>query len=94
MNRIEELRRSRGLTQAELGKVIGVSRQAILNWENEIHSPNIEQLKKLADHFDVTLDYMLCRRQNWNKYKFILKELSEMDNEEIFDLVRKYVEKK
>lgn len=41
--KIKELRNAKGLTQNALGKMIGVSGQTILNWENGIYEPKISQ---------------------------------------------------
>lgn len=57
--RIRELRTQNGLTQAELGKRVGVIKQTISSWENGISSPGNEVLAELAQLFGVTTDYLL-----------------------------------
>ena len=42
--KIKELRIEHKLSQNELGKIINVSGQTILNWENDIYEPSIEKL--------------------------------------------------
>ena len=59
--RIRELRRAFGLSQAELAGAMNVSKQCVSNWENDNVQPSIEMLVKLADYFRVTTDYLLCR---------------------------------
>ena len=54
--RLRELRNKSGLTQNEIANKLGVSGQTILNWENGIYEPKINQLIELADLFDVTVD--------------------------------------
>ena len=57
--RIRELRKNNGLTQAELGKRVGVIKQTISSWENGVSSPSNEALAELAKIFGVTTDYLL-----------------------------------
>ena len=60
-NIIRDLRISRNLTQAELGRVVGVSMQAVSKWERG-GLPDIGVLIVLADFFHVSLDEMLGRK--------------------------------
>lgn len=54
-----ELRKKDNLTQEKLSKKIGVSRQTLLNWESDSTSPDINQVKKIASIFKVSLDDLL-----------------------------------
>lgn len=59
MNRLKKLRKEVGLSQGELAEEVGVSYRTIQNWElgtNEIKGSNA---RKLADHFDVPIPYLL-----------------------------------
>ena len=58
-DRIQNLRKNRGISQEELADKIGVSRQAVSKWESEQSSPDIEKIILLSDYFDVTTDYIL-----------------------------------
>lgn len=60
-DRIFELRIAAGYTQVTLAKKLGVSKQAVSNWENDNIQPSIEMLIRLADTFNVTTDYLLGR---------------------------------
>ena len=57
--KIQELRKQRGLTQEELAEKLYVSRTAISKWESGRGYPNIESLKAIAKFFSVTLDELL-----------------------------------
>ncbi len=59
--RIKELRQEKGLSQAALGKEIGVSQKAIDYWEREVNEPKASYIIALADFFGVTADYLLGR---------------------------------
>ncbi len=57
--KLQELRRSRGLTQEELAEALYVSRTAISKWESGRGYPNIDSLKAIAKFFGVTIDQLL-----------------------------------
>lgn len=59
--RLKQLREERGLSQAKIGEVLGVSRYAVYTYEKEKAFPTAEGLMALADFFDVTVDYLLGR---------------------------------
>ena len=58
-DRIQSLRKAKGISQEELADKIGVSRQAISKWESEQSSPDLEKIIRLSDYFEVTTDYLL-----------------------------------
>ena len=57
--KLQELRKRKGLTQEELAEKLYVSRTAISKWESGRGYPNIESLKALAKFFSVTVDELL-----------------------------------
>ena len=61
MNRIRELRKARGWQQADLAKLIAVSRQAVGNYETGERAPDLETIDQLCTIFGVTADYLLGR---------------------------------
>ncbi len=58
---IKCLREIKGLTQAELGKAIGLSQQAIVGIETGRRETTVTKLVSIADFFDVTLDLLVGR---------------------------------
>ena len=58
-DRIQTLRKSKGISQEELADKIGVSRQAVSKWESEQSTPDIEKVILLSEYFGVTTDYLL-----------------------------------
>lgn len=58
-DRIQHLRKSKGISQEELADNIGVSRQAVSKWESEQSTPDLEKIIKMSDFFGVTTDYIL-----------------------------------
>ena len=57
--KLQELRKQKGLTQEELATGLYVSRTAISKWESGRGYPNIESLKAIAKFFSVTIDELL-----------------------------------
>ncbi len=55
-NRIEEIRKARGVNQEELAKALGVSRQTISSLENGRYNPSIELAYKLSKYFGMMIE--------------------------------------
>lgn len=59
--RLRELREESEMTQEQLGKLLNITKQAISNYEKGENEPTLDTLVKMADIFNVSLDYLLCR---------------------------------
>jgi transcriptional regulator with XRE-family HTH domain len=60
-NRIRDLREDNDLTQEQLSRYLHITRSALANYENEFREPPYTVLIQIADFFNVSLDYLLCR---------------------------------
>ena len=60
MERLIELRKQQNLTQQDTAHILGISRQAYSNYELGNREADYATLKKLADHFRVSIDYLLA----------------------------------
>ena len=58
-DRIQNLRKTKGISQEGLADKIGVSRQAVSKWESEQSVPDIDKIIIMSDYFEVTTDYIL-----------------------------------
>lgn len=58
-DRIQSLRKLKGMSQEELADKIGVSRQAVSKWESEQSLPDIDKIILLSECLEVTTDYLL-----------------------------------
>lgn len=56
---LKRLRSKSAITQEQLGELLGVTRSTIASYENGINHPSIKQMRKLAEHFGVSIDYLL-----------------------------------
>lgn len=59
MNKIKQLRLDNNLLQSDLADILNVGQGTISNWENGRTEPDQESLKLIAQHFNVSLDYLL-----------------------------------
>ncbi len=59
---IAELRRTRNMTQMQLADEMGVSYQAVSNWERGQSMPDVSKLPELAELFGTTIDHLLGRK--------------------------------
>lgn len=57
--RISQLREERKLTQGELAQIIGVTRAGLSHYENDRRKPAYETLKRIAQYFNVSVEYVL-----------------------------------
>ena len=58
-NKLKELRKEKGLSQRELGKIFNVCNQTISFWETGSREPDLDTLVKISHYFSVTLEYLL-----------------------------------
>lgn len=58
---IRSLRKSHGLSQEDLSSRLGLTKQAVSQWERGIREPDFATLEKIADFFRVDTDYLIGR---------------------------------
>jgi len=59
--RLKQLRHQRGVSQAQIAAILGVSRVNYNRYENNQRTPDEKTMVKIADYFDASLDYLLGR---------------------------------
>lgn len=57
--KLQSLRRARGLSQEQLALALNVSRQAVSKWETGESTPDLDKLRALSAYFGVTTDYLI-----------------------------------
>ena len=81
--KLQELRKQRGLTQEELAEALYVSRAAVSKWESGRGYPNIDSLKEISRFFSVTIDDLL----SGSEILTIAEEDQKQKNSLLLDLV-------
>lgn len=81
--RLADLRESKRWTQQELADKVGVVRTTISSYENDIYLPEVEKLVTIADIFEVSVDYLLCRSRSELKTSVFDKEFTKVKDKSI-----------
>ena len=92
MNRLKQLRKERSLTQADVAKLLNITRQGYANYENEITNPTPAILIKLADFFECSTDYLIGRENEIGTV--IINNGLKADEVELLQIYRKQNEQK
>ena len=85
--KLQELRKNKGLTQEELAEILFVSRTAISKWESGRGYPNIESLKAIAKLFSITVDELLSGEELLNIAEHDYKQRENHIRDLIFGLL-------
>lgn len=64
--KLKKLRKEKGITQIDLAKILNVANGTIGNWESGNRQPDYITLQKIADYFNVSVDYLLGRADKKN----------------------------
>ena len=86
------LRKDRSLSMKELADIMHVSAQTIMNWENDIFEPSIDHLIKLADFFNVSIDYLVGRYLNQSDEIISSDKIRNLNKDEIIGLLKKILD--
>lgn len=76
--RLAELRRQKGLSQAELARLLNLGQSTIAMYEKNRRAPDYHQLVRLADFFGVSVDYLLGREEE-DKKEILLPDEKILD---------------
>ncbi|ABK84921.1 DNA-binding protein [Bacillus thuringiensis] len=81
---LKKLRESKGFSQEDVAKKIGVTRQAVYKWENDKSCPDIDNLILLSEMYNVTLDELIKGNQNIKEKIHINEEDEDFEKENEF----------
>lgn len=79
--RIKQLRIDNNLTQRDIADKIGITPTGISYWESGNAIPNFETLKKLADFFNVSIDYLTGNENKNNENDVLFRKIGKVDAE-------------
>ena len=72
MNKVRELRISKGISQKNFAAMLNVPANTYNQWENGKRQPDFEILAQIADYFEVTIDYLLGKTNVPNNSKGVV----------------------
>jgi HTH-type transcriptional regulator, competence development regulator len=78
---IAKLRKEKGLSQYELADRLGFSRGKLSNYEQGSRQPDYDTLKKIADYFEVSIDFLLGREEKTKAHEDTLEEVNNLVKE-------------
>ena len=87
---LKDLRTKRSLTQQQVADAIGCSVMVYSRYERETRQPSIDVLIRLSDLFGVTIDYLVGKSHELDKYYL----LSQNDKDKVIDFIESLTSKK
>ncbi len=90
--RLRELRKDKGLRQVDLAQILGISPQSLGYYENQVNKPDPDMLIKIANYFNVTIDYLLGREDDFGNVTVTTASPSAAlppDEQELLELYKK-----
>lgn len=88
---LRRLRRQKKLNQRELAAILKVSSGTVGMWETETRRPDAEMLKKIANFFNVTIDFLLDNTEETYKTNKVMFYTKTNGNEKIDDLTEEQI---
>ena len=90
--RIQELRKQRGMSQEALGDALGVSRQAVSKWEGDNGIPELDTLIAMSRLFEVTVGQLLGVEEAAEQKRETVNEAENDKEDQVEAVLRRYVE--
>ena len=78
MNRIKSLREDRDLRQSDLARETGIDQRTISNYETGKTAPDMYALIRLADFFEVSIDYLVGRTSSYDHSEERKKQIEKI----------------
>jgi transcriptional regulator with XRE-family HTH domain len=80
--RLKQLRADRSINQIQLAQELGVNQGTVGKWETDSRKPDVETLGRLAEYFDVTIDYLLGRDKQDSVIAVLTRKLNTIPEED------------
>ena len=77
-SRLSELGKDSGYTQEDVGVLLKVGRNSISNYEKGVNEPSLSTLVMLADLYNVSTDYLLCRTKEKHNFNLLTKDNKDL----------------
>lgn len=83
-DRLKELREDKGLNQDQLADMLGITRSAVSSYETNVNLPSLEIAVKIANIFNISLDYLTCRTKEMHNINLFDKKSKTL----ILDIIK------
>jgi len=93
---LKKLAKNKKLSIAELSRQVQIPQQTLNNWLQGLEPKNLSQVKKVADYFNVTLDYLCFGEISEHKNNNLIDNIIDYENEinaGIFEVVLRRIKK-
>lgn len=81
----EQLLQKRGITPYKVAKEAGVTQTALSNWKSGRSTPTTKTLQKIADYFEVTIDYLMTGEEKGDSQGYYLNEETAREAQEMYE---------
>ena len=81
----EELLQKRGVSTYKVAKDTGIAQSVFSSWKNGISTPKQDKMQKIADYFNVAVEYLMTGKEKEGGEKYYLNEETSQIAQEIFD---------
>ena len=77
--KLRDLRKQKTMSQEELANKLDISRQSVSKWESGLSMPDLENVIKLSELFEVSLDYLLKDRKSDSEFNYYTVDTKEKE---------------
>ena len=81
----EELLQKRGVSTYKVAKDTGIAQSVFSSWKTGISTPKQDKMQKIADYFNVSVEYLMTGKEKEGGEKYYLNEETSQIAQEIFD---------
>ena len=81
----EELLQKRGVSTYKVAKDTGIAQSVFSSWKNGISTPKQDKMQKIADYFNVSVEYLMTGKEKEGGEKYYINEETSQIAQEIFD---------
>lgn len=89
MENMKKLRKLHNLSQQKLADILHISQQSVYKYENDITSPDLETLIRMADFFNTSVDYIIGHTDISHKVEPVTDTMLNQDETQLLTAYRK-----
>lgn len=81
----EKLLQKHGVSAYRVSKDLGIAQSVLSSWKNGISTPKQDKMQKIADYFNVSVDYLMTGKEREDKKKYYLNDETAAMAQSIFE---------